>query len=350
MYGTRYEERDGRLARVVDRTGVCHAELRWAGDRLEQLIVDGATVEGAVITDPLLGDAHRVGGTVMSALDWARPVEVPAIAAPAALPPGAGGALLNVIALLAQRAEVTALRYAGPYPTAVLWRSLLRSFCTEGDEATFTAGALDRALRVDRTPIAIEFRPAPHERVAITRGFVELRDGAERAVVDGVAYEAGGSPARLIARPDGGHDVEVWFGDARYARVATLDSDGALVEGPHALPASASPVVGREFPPALCGALAELIAEVVPPPLAGDARALCARSSLCWADLGARAAREQPGGFAVHAALWDRVGPLGLGRLALALAEALAPVVAAAVVARAARAATLEALPREDTR
>jgi hypothetical protein len=35
----------------------------------------------------------------------------------------------------------------------------------------------------------------------------------------------------------------------------------------------------------------------------------------------------------VHAALWERIGPLGLGRLALALAEALAPVATAAIVA-----------------
>lgn len=348
MYGTRYEERDGRLVRVVDRSGACHAELRWDDDRLVQLLVDGATVEGAVISDPLLGDAHRVGETVMSALDWGHPAEIPAIAAPGVLPRGAGGALLNVIALLARRAGVEALRYAGPYPTPALWRSLLRSFGTEGDEAVFTESALDRAIRVDRTPIAIDFRPAPHERVAIARGFVELRDGVERAVVDGVAYEADGSPARLIARPDGGQNLEVWFGDARYAHVATLDSDGALVDGPHAMPASTSAVVGREFPPALCGALAELVAEAVPPPLAGDARALCASSALRWADLGARAARQEAGGFAVHAALWDRVGPLGLGRLVLALAEALAPVIAAAVVARAARAATLEAPHRED--
>jgi hypothetical protein len=37
----------------------------------------------------------------------------------------------------------------------------------------------------------------------------------------------------------------------------------------------------------------------------------------------------------VHAALWDRIAPLGLGRLALALAEALAPVIAAEVTRRA---------------
>jgi hypothetical protein len=98
-------------------------------------------------------------------------------------------------------------------------------------------------------------------------------------------------------------------------------------------------VIGREFPPALRGALAELGAEAVPAPLAADAHALCAAQALRWADLGARAAREAPDGFAVHAALWDRIAPLGLGRLALALAEALAPAVTAAVVRRAARAA-----------
>jgi hypothetical protein len=62
---------------------------------------------------------------------------------------------------------------------------------------------------------------------------------------------------------------------------------------------------------------------------------LCAEQPLRWADLGARAARELPDGFAVHAALWDRIAPLGLDRLALALVEALAPVLASAAVRRA---------------
>jgi hypothetical protein len=63
---------------------------------------------------------------------------------------------------------------------------------------------------------------------------------------------------------------------------------------------------------------------------------VCAAAAIAWADLGARAAAERPGGFAVHAALWDRIAPLGLARLALALAEALAPVVAASIARRAA--------------
>jgi hypothetical protein len=366
VHGTTYEERGDRLVRVVDRTGAVHAELSWTGpDRgdLVRLAVADAVVDGAVIMHPLLGAAHAVGDTAMTAVAWARPTEIPAIAEPGRLPPGAGSAILNTIAILAQRAGVAALRYAGPYPTAALWHTLARSFRCAADEATFTAEALDRALRVARDPIPIDFVSAPHERLAIAGGFVLLRDDVERVVIDGVAYEPSGSPARLIAAagtppagasaarsepgdlsaPSAGGSVpgslhcEIWFGDAPYARVATLAPDGSLIEGPYAIPPCESPVIGRAFPAALRAALAELIADLVPAPLAEAARTLCAEHALRWADLGARAARAETGGFAVHAALWDRIAPLGLGRLALALAEALAPVVTAAAVARASR-------------
>jgi len=306
-------------------------ELFWDGDRLVRLAVPGATIDGAVITDPLLGPAHAiVGVTTMSALDWARPTEVPTVAAPGALPPGAGGAILNVIAELARRAQVTELRYAGPYPTPALWRALARSFTTAGSEADFTADLLARAARVARDPIAIDFVPAPHERVAFASGHSEVRDGVlERAMIDGITYAPAGSPARLT-----GDRCEIWFGDAPYAHVATLAGDGTLADGPHALPACTSSVLGAAFPPALSAALGELVAEVVPPPLAAAARDFVAGQPITWADLGARAARAGAGGLAVHAALWDRVGPYGLGRLALALAEALAPVVTSAVIRR----------------
>jgi hypothetical protein len=334
VHGTRYDLVSRRLARVTDRTGACHAQLTWneAADRLVRLVVEGAVVDGAVRHHLLLGAVHSVGDTAMTALDWARPAEIPAIAAPGRLPLGAGAAILNSIALLARDAGVTALRYAGPYPTAALWRSLARSFRCGADEAAFTAGALDRAVRAARDPIPIDFAPAPHERIAIPGGFVELRDRPERAVIAGIGYEPGGSPARLVEAGPVGHHAEVWFGDACYARVATLGADGSLVDGPHPIPACASPVIGRTFPDTLRDALAELVADAVPAPLAADARALCAAAGIAWADLGARPAAERPGGFAVHAALWDRIAPLGLARLALALAEALAPAVAAAVV------------------
>lgn len=339
MHGTIYELCAGRLVRVIDRMGIVQAQLSWdpSTNQLVRLTVASAVVQGAIITHPLLGMAHAVGDTAMSALAWSRPTEIPAIAEPARLPSGSGSAILNTIATLAQRAGVPSLRYAGPYPTAALWRTLARSFRCGATEDEFTAGALDRALRVARDPIPIDFAPAPHERIAIAGGFVELRDRLERAVVDGVSFEPGGSPARLVAGGGAVH-CEIWFGDAPYARVATVAPDGALLDGPHAIPPCGSPVLGREFPGALRDAIAELVADAVAAPLAADARELCGSRAVRWADLGAQAAREHPDGFAVHAALWDRIAPLGLDRLALALVEALAPVVTAAIVRRAAAA------------
>lgn len=332
-------ERDdtGRLIRVRDRTGHVHAALAWNGDSLVQLEVSGVRVLGAIERDPLLGDVHHLiveggdgGGmarhpvcTVMSALDWRHPRSIPTIAAPGNLPPGAGGALLNAIALLADRP----LRYAGPYPTPALYRALLRSFKTPATEDEFCAGVLERAARVARDEIAIDFTPSPHERIAFSRGHVELRAGLERVVIDGIAYETG------VARLIDGH-AEIWFGDEPYARVASFSPDGSLIAGVHAVPACTSDVIGKPFPPALCGALAELVAEAVPAPLAADVAALVAATPMRWADLGARAARFAGDRFELHAALWDRIAPHGLGRLALALAEALAPVATTAVLAK----------------
>jgi hypothetical protein len=337
----------GRLARVVDQTGREWARFAWVGDRLNSLEVPGARIDGVIVRDELLGDAHDIvvdGAPVtrVSAVDWARPTEIPAIAAPGRLPAGSGATIINTLALLARHGGVPALRYAGPYPTSALWRTLARSFRTTATEDQFTADLVGRMARLARDPIAIDFAPAPFEQLAIVghgdrtvRGHVELRDGIERVVLDGIAYEPGGSPARLVdARaPTGTVAAELWFGDARYATIATLSPDGALVDGPHPIPACTSDVIGKVFPPPLVAAIAELVAESVPAPLAGDARAFLVARELRWADLGARVARADGERVELHAAIWQHVAPHGLGRLALALAEALVPVVTHAIVA-----------------
>jgi len=320
------EERDGRLVRIVDRMGHVWAHLAWQGDQLARLTVPGATVAGEIIDDPLLGKAHVVGDTTISAIDWQRPTEIPTLAAPAGLPPGAGGAILNTIAILAARAKVPALRYAGPYPTHALWRSLLRSFRPTGTEAVFVADIIDRMARLARDPIPIDFAPAAHDRIAIPGGHVEVRGALERVYLDGISYEPDGSPARLV-----GQSCEVWFGDSLWSRVATFDPDGTLIDGPHPIRECTSDVVGKPFPPALVAAIAELVADAAPAPLRTAAREFVLARPLRWADLGARAARVDDE-LAVHAALWECVSPHGLGRLALALAEALVPIVTAAAL------------------
>ncbi len=327
-----------RLTEIVDRHGFVHARLAWAHPddgtpHLVELQVAGAIVRGALVDDPLLGRAHEIVAqderilTTMSAMDWAHPTQIPAIAAPGALPPGSGGAIMNVLAILAQRAGVAELRYAGPYPTNALYATLGRSFRTTTTEEEFTSAFADRAARVARDPMPAVFVPAPHERIAIdrdgeVRGIVELRDGIERVAIDGVVYAKG--VTRLVGTDD--VRAEVWFADQRYAHVATLRADGELVEGPHPIPPCESDVLGKAFPPEMVAALAELIAEVVPAPLAAAATHVVAAHRLRWADLGARAATRVGDELHLHAALW-RLAPQGMARVAMALVDALVPVV-----------------------
>ena len=247
-----YEERDGKLSRISDRAGHVWAELAWNGPVLTELRAGTATVHFEDRPHPLLGRAHAISGpggqplTEMSAVDWARPGRIPAIAAPGRLPPGVGAVILNVLAVLAVRARVPALRYAGPYPTHALYRALLRSFHTTATEAAFVDDALARAAHLATDELPLEFVPAPHECLVVPGGHVELRDGLERAVLDGISYEPQGSPARLID-----HRAELWFGDAPWAHVATFAPDGSLLGGPHPIPACTSDVIGRAFPGAL---------------------------------------------------------------------------------------------------
>ena len=288
--------------------------------------VAGIAVVCDLVSHPLLGDAHVIEHagraiTALTAIDWADPDRIPAIAEPGALPPHAGGALLDELARRARRP----LRYAGPYPTPGLYRALLRSFRASADEATFTRDLVRRAATLATDEVAVDFAPAPHTRIANAHGHVELRDGLERAVIEGVAYEREGV-ARLVDRDrdrGGGArvDAEIWFGDAVWARVASFGASGALLEGPHPIPPPTADIVGKPFPPALLHTLAGLVGELVPLGLAAEL------PSVIWADLGARAARATPGGYEVHAALWERLAPHGMARLAMALAEALAPVV-----------------------
>lgn len=376
------------LDRVVDRTGCVWVDLRWNDGVLESLATPHVIVRGARVPDPLFGEAHAIETalgerlTTISVIDWARPMEIPAIADPGKLPAGAGGAIMNALALLAEEAGVKALRYAGPYPTSALWKTLSRSFLAYGNEHEFTANLIERMATRAREPIPIDFVPAPHERLAIAGGHVELRDGIQRATIDGITYERGGSPSRLVdselpgppheivselsrlARSSGFEDdsegsgsssiaaragsstvatgagsrsvataarAELWFGDARYAVVAKLTPDGRLRER-FPIPPCESDVIGRSFPPQLAEALGELIAELVPAPLASQVEPWLAKRTIVWADLGARAARVRGDVVEVHAALWLHVAAHGLGRLALALAEAIAPVIVPALV------------------
>src|ERR1700712_4189819 len=143
---------------------MCQTRSSRAKLRGVDLALGDLVISCDVVLHPLLGDAFvicdRAGEplTAMSALDLDHPHEIPVIAEPAKLPAGTGALLLNRIA---ERAPGP-LRYAGPYPTPALYRALVRSFRASADEATFTAGVLDRAMRLARGPVPVGVPPPPH--------------------------------------------------------------------------------------------------------------------------------------------------------------------------------------------
>jgi len=291
--------------------------------------VGGLVVHPDVVSHPLLGDAHVIEHagepiTAMSAIDWSRPAQIPTIAEPGRLPRGSGTLLLNEIATRARIAGVQALRYAGPYPTPALYRSLARSFRTTAGEDVFCADVLGRALRIARDEIAIDFVPDPFTRRPIAHGFLDRRDAIDRVSIDHVVFDreaTAGSLARLA-----GVEAVLAFGEVVWTRVATLD-DERIVDGPHAIPPLHAEVLGKPFPSNLREQFAELVADAVPPPLARDARDVVLARSITWADLGTRAAARDGACFAVHAGYWTHLAPRGLAPFALAVADALSHVV-----------------------
>ncbi len=312
---------------------MCQTRRQRAKLRGVDLAVGDLVISCEAENHPLLGDAFIICDlageplTAMSALDFDRPGELPIIAEPAKLPPGSGALLLNFVAERARAAGIAALRYAGPYPTPALFAALARSFRTTGSEVEFCANVLERAMRLARDPVAVEFIPAPHSRVTFARGFCEVRDGVERAVIDGHGYERR-DPYRTL---EGGR-AEVYFGAQRYAHVATFASTGDLIEGPHALPVFADPIVGTAFDAATKAALGELLEDYVPGPLAAIAKRLVATRELVYADLGARAAIRTPDGFALHGALWTHNRD-DLLSFIVSVAGALHPVVTRTIIA-----------------
>jgi hypothetical protein len=302
--------------------------------------VAGLRVHEDVVEHPLLGDAFIIEHagepiTAMSAIDWLEPTQIPTVAEPRKLPRGTGSMLINEIAVRAQRAGVPALRYAGPYPTPALFHTLLRSFRTDASEVEFSADVLGRALRLARDEVPIDFAPAPFARRATSYGWVDERDGIERVFVEGILFDREGTVGSL-ARLDGNAAV-LAFGDVRWATIATLAADGALVGATQPVPALTGDILGKAFPRELKEQFAALVADAVPQPLASDARAVILARPVVWADLGWRAAAIQDDGFALHAGWWTQLAPRGIQTFALAVSDALAIVITQAILDEVAR-------------
>ena len=279
----------GRLTGELDRHGAPVSELRWSPDhRLETAAVkipdaSWVTVEpGAAAPGPWgASDALHYDGrplTRFGALDWARIDRIPPLAEPARLPPGAGTAVLNLVARLAADQGTATLRYEGPYPTEQLFLALLESFRWEGSAigdplAAFVSGGL-------------AWTPAPHAR-SFEPGdvYVQRRERIEKLVVGG----------RAFYRPDWQgvrrHTLRVVrdAGDTTRASLQALGvvledllvlgDDGTVLERPQA--ACDHPQV-RTLPAALARGLVAVVVAGSAPALGSFIRESAASAGLEW--------------------------------------------------------------------
>lgn len=182
-------DRDGALVGALRwdwRPALVAAVVRTAGGDWIEVEPRGAAHPGWGISDRLWRLADGPGGlsrsplTVFEAVDWASIDRIPPLAEPARLPPGAGTAVLNLLACLAADQGVERLAYRGPYPTEALFAALLESFRFLGDDPDPLRRFLEGGL---------EWTPAPHERRFPRPDLcLQLRDGVEKVVLRGRAY------------------------------------------------------------------------------------------------------------------------------------------------------------------
>jgi hypothetical protein len=308
--------RDGRGRRVHERdaSGLDLARLTWAADgRLERAAVrlpdrTWLEVTPGAAHDPRWGasDLLRHDGaplTHSAAIDWACVDAIPPLAEPARLPPGAGTAVLNLIASLAADQGRRQLTYRGPYPTEQLFLALLESFRWEaGDDApaeidplaTFMAGGL-------------RWRPAPCARAFGRDGvYVQTRERVEKVVWGGHVYyrpDWQGVERHATHRlHDLGERVDagLWALGTALERHLVLSPAGAVLAiAPP--PPGCEPV--QEVPAAVAAGLVAVVIAGSAAPLAEALRAAAAGLTLAWAPMAQDLARLD----ATHARLSARL-------------------------------------------
>jgi hypothetical protein len=290
--GTPSVRRDaaGRLVGEIDRHGAPLSELDWAPDgglrRAAVRIPDGSWVTVAPragapgpwgLSDALRHDDRAL--STFAALDWSRIDRVPPLAEPARLPPGAGTAVLNLIAQLADEQGARRLRYDGPYPTEQLFLALLESFRWIGDGivdplAAFMGGG------------ALEWTAAPHARSFEADGvYVQRRERIEKIVTRGRAFHRAdwqgiGRRTPRVVR-DAGDTVRasLQFLGVVVEDQVVLDPAGTVLDLPRP-PADA--LASRPLPDALVMGLVATVVAGSAPPLAAFIRGAAEELAFAW--------------------------------------------------------------------
>ena len=288
--------RDARGRRIGerDRWGGDVAHLTWTrDDALGEAAVrlpDGAWlfIHPGAARDARWGpsDVLRLGDseaplTHFASVNWAAIDAIPPLAEPARLPPGAGTAVLNLIAALAVDQGRTRLAYRGPYPTEQLFVALLEAFRWEADDVPddpltiFMAGGLT-------------WTPAPFCRAFTPEGaYVQSRQRIEKVVWRARTYTRADWQGVERQAAHRVHDVGGRVHCVLWALGSALQTHLALTVEGDVIAAYAPEAVGSAQP---CGAevAAGLVAVVVAssaPPLAEAIRAVAADLTFTWAPL-----------------------------------------------------------------
>lgn len=349
---------------MIDRA----ADGRFLGARVRSLDGSMVAVLPGGAEHPLWGASDRIVGetgllTISAAVDWDRIGSIPPLADPTRLPPGAGSAILNLLAGLAADQGATTLRYRGPYATEQLFWSLAESFrfdaaepdplgaFLDGAEAAFLAGELREA--------PLDWTPAPHARLWPDAGlYVQLRDGVEKVAWEGRTYyrtEWQGlrrrehRVVRPVAMPDGGRR----FVAGLVALGRPLEDHLVLDE--HGEPAerrAPAATAGEEAPlaPVWRDALASLVPLDATPLLAPALAAAWPAFDVGWGPVArdlveARGTRLRLSTALASCYRAQRAGRTGAARRALAKALVRDVLDLVGPPARAAAVAWLEALP-----
>jgi hypothetical protein len=299
VYETAEAGTTSRRVLEVDRAGGVLTTLRWtAAGTLERAWIKVAD-ESWVMIEPRATDdapwglsdrlwhaprpsADPTPLTLFAALAYERIDRLPVLAEPARLPPGAAGAVLNLIAGLAADAGGARLAYAGPYPTEQLFLTLLESFRYEPDEAdpltAFVSGRL-------------AWRPAPHERIGLGREvIVQLRERVDKVVWRGRAYGRADwqgverHAARRVRDADGGVVCSLWALGEVVEDHLRLDPDVTTVE---VIAPVSRAVAPSPLPPAVMAGVASAAAALGAAPLASFVREMAADCALMWAPVDA---------------------------------------------------------------
>lgn len=298
----------------------------------------------AAADHPVLGRCDLVldaAGRILAhatTTDWRAPARIPALDRPGALPPGAGTAILNLLAWQAVRAGSGPLRYHGPYPTDALWHSLAASFRVHeplaAARARFSADAEARALAGRFGEIDVDFHPAPHAwAFPRPRVCVQHRDGIERAWIDGHPFDRDPTALRRL-RADGDEIVVcVAIGDETWAELLRLRPDGEPLGELAPLPPGPPGLAGTLLPPPVAQVLGQIVIAEAPRALAPALRSVLAQARIGWGDPGLALVGWQGDVLELHAGLVT-VLPTEPAALLGVLVRALAPALRRAAAAR----------------